>query len=165
MFLQLRQSSTSYISYPVGSVHLLGHTIEMCRSSSSHFPSSKPDGWHQKGNFVNKRSTHKTISRHKLSVCGWINLPTAPTAPISIYEFLTPGATLPHLELEEGVLGRRSKCKASFLDQHVDTAPEPLSGCLQRMNDLALAVGQDFGQQMGFQAVSGCLVEKPEMHT
>lgn len=65
------------------------------------------------------------------------------------------GATLPHLELEEGVLGRRSKCKACFLDPHVDTAPEPLSGCLQRMNDVALAVGQDFGQQMGFQAVSG----------
>lgn len=74
-----------------------------------------------------------------------------------LWDGMSTGATLPHLELEEGVLGRRSKCKAYFLDSYVETASEPLLTCLQRMNELAEVVGPDFGRHIGFQAVSGNL--------
>ncbi|CAK9091657.1 unnamed protein product [Durusdinium trenchii] len=64
-------------------------------------------------------------------------------------------ATLPHLELEEGVLGRRSKSKAYFLDRFVEEAPEPLAGCIRRMTQLAEAVGPGFSREVGFQPLLG----------
>lgn len=91
--------------------------------------------------------------RKYIWIVGWYGL----SWRLNVCPWLSTGATLPHLELEEGVLGRRSKCKAYFLDSYVETASEPLLTCLQRMNELAEVVGPDFGRHIGFQAVSGNL--------
>lgn len=56
--------------------------------------------------------------------------------------------SLPHLELEEGVLGRRSKSMARFLNEE---APEPLQSCLQRMSELS----DGLDDQLGYRAVQG----------
>ncbi|CAJ1339242.1 unnamed protein product [Effrenium voratum] len=58
---------------------------------------------------------------------------------------------LPHLELEEGLLGRRSRSKCAFLGQ----AQEPLASCLARMEALGDALGAALGEPLGFRALPG----------
>ncbi|CAE7219750.1 ppsD [Symbiodinium pilosum] len=58
---------------------------------------------------------------------------------------------LPHLEMEEGFLGRRSRSKVAFLG----SAEEPLAGCIRNMTELADAVASRLGREAGFQPLPG----------
>eukprot|EP00931_Biecheleriopsis_adriatica_P085828 TRINITY_DN60616_c0_g1_i1.p1 TRINITY_DN60616_c0_g1~~TRINITY_DN60616_c0_g1_i1.p1 ORF type:complete len:808 (+),score=161.56 TRINITY_DN60616_c0_g1_i1:20-2443(+) len=64
--------------------------------------------------------------------------------------------TLPHLEIEEGLLGRRSRSKVAFLgDARSSSVPDSLKDCLRRLDELSDALGA-LGSRLGFQAVPGC---------
>lgn len=58
---------------------------------------------------------------------------------------------LPHMELEEGFLGRRSRSKVAFLAE--SESEEPLKGCIDTMSNLADAVGLRMGRELGFEAL------------
>eukprot|EP00439_Symbiodinium_sp_Y106_P085191 s2025_g27.t2 len=56
---------------------------------------------------------------------------------------------LPHMELEEGFLGRRSRSKVAFLAEEL--CEEPLKGCIDTMSNLADAVALRMGRELGFE--------------